>query len=98
MTADMVPVTNLTPPGSDNPSRAYGQKHRLTRAGMVQMTASVVRVTNRMTPGSANPTTGACTGRRTARVRWWETAAACWAPSGGAVLVLVLLLLLSVDP
>jgi hypothetical protein len=37
------PGTNLTPPGSGNPSRAFGQQLRL-------MTASVVHVTN------ANPT------------------------------------------
>jgi hypothetical protein len=27
MTSGMVHATNLTPPGSDNPSRAYGQRH-----------------------------------------------------------------------
>jgi hypothetical protein len=43
----MVHVTNLTPPGSDNPSRTYG--------GHQTMTASVVHVTNLTPPGSANP-------------------------------------------
>ena len=40
-----------------NPSRAYGQKHRLMTAGMVHVTAGMVRVTNPVTPGSeCNPT------------------------------------------
>jgi hypothetical protein len=45
MTASMVYVTNLTPPGSDNASRAHGKKHQL-------MTAGMVRVTNLTPPGS----------------------------------------------
>jgi hypothetical protein len=44
MTAGMVHVTNLNPPGSDNPRRAYGGRHQL-------MTAGMVHVTN-LTPGS----------------------------------------------
>jgi FKBP-type peptidyl-prolyl cis-trans isomerase FkpA len=44
MTAGMVHVTNLTTPGSDNPSRAYGRRHPLLTAGMV-------RVTNLTPPG-----------------------------------------------
>jgi hypothetical protein len=49
----MVRVTNLTP-GSDNPSRAYGQKHQLMTASMVHVTAGMVHVTN-LTPGSDSP-------------------------------------------
>jgi hypothetical protein len=50
MTASMVHVTNLIPPGSDNPIRVYGQKHELT-------TASMVHVFNLTPPGSeCNPT------------------------------------------
>jgi hypothetical protein len=44
MTAGMVHVTNLAPPGSDNPSRAYGNTHQ-------SMTPGVVRVTD-LTSGS----------------------------------------------
>jgi hypothetical protein len=48
MAAGMVHVTNLTPPGSDNPRRAYGQEYRLVTAGMVHVT--------NLTPGSGgNP-------------------------------------------
>jgi hypothetical protein len=39
----MVRVTNLTPPGSDSPSREYGQKHKL-------MTATVGHETNTTLP------------------------------------------------
>jgi hypothetical protein len=38
MTAGMVHMTNLTPPGSGNPSRAYGRRHQLMTAGMVHVT------------------------------------------------------------
>jgi hypothetical protein len=48
MTAGMFHVTNLTPPGNDNPSRAYGQHIQL-------MTASMIHVIN-LTPGSDNST------------------------------------------
>jgi hypothetical protein len=48
-TAGMAHVTNLPPPGSDNPSMAHGKKHRL-------MTAGRVHVTNLTPPGSeCNP-------------------------------------------
>jgi hypothetical protein len=50
MTASTVHVTNLTPPGSYNPSRAYGRRHQV-------MTAGMVHVTN-LTPGSDNPMLG----------------------------------------
>jgi hypothetical protein len=53
MTASMVHVTNLTP-GSDNPSRAHGQKYQWMTASMVHVTASMVHVTN-LTPWSDNP-------------------------------------------
>jgi hypothetical protein len=55
MTASMLHVTNLTP-GSDNPSRAYGNKHRL-------VTVSTVSVTNLTPPGSDDPTVAACVAR-----------------------------------
>jgi hypothetical protein len=55
MTASMLHVTKLTP-GSDNPSRAYGNKHRL-------VTASTVSVTNLTPPGSDDPTVAACVAR-----------------------------------
>jgi hypothetical protein len=38
MTAGMVRVTNLTPPGSDDASRAYAQQHQLMSASMVHVT------------------------------------------------------------
>ena len=50
VTAGTVRVTNLTPPGSDNPSSAYGRRHRL-------MTAGMVRVTNPVTPPGSGVTT-----------------------------------------
>jgi hypothetical protein len=49
MTASMVRVTNLTPPGVTTlPSRAYGHTHQLVTAGMVHVT--------NLTPRSDNPT------------------------------------------
>ena len=51
MTASTVHTIHLAPPGSDNPSRAYGRRHQL-------MTASMVHVTNLMTalpPKSLSP-------------------------------------------
>jgi hypothetical protein len=57
MTARVVHVTHLTPPGSDNASRAYyDNKHQLTPSSMIHVTTSMVDVTN-PTPGSESSPT-----------------------------------------
>jgi hypothetical protein len=81
MTPSVVHVTSLAPPGSDNPSRAYGQKHQLMTAGMAHVTNLTpgsecnpvcVHVTN-LTPGSECNRTRRCAASASATSAAWST-------------------------
>jgi hypothetical protein len=64
-TAGMGHVTNLTPPGSDNPSSSHGTKHQSMTARMDHTTASMDLVTkpSPRARGARRPAVGSHTAR-----------------------------------